>query len=158
MDKNRTFSPYQPPLDIPGLGGEIRADLENLPVVSGEGQGVAFLVDLPQSLLCGSVQLELHDIDVAVGLQDEVDASVRGVVFHLRVQPDQLEDDEEDVSVMQLRVPFRVPANNRLVRGIGEEALEAVEEGVVVSCPYLSHKAAYLERRLRGLNVRIERQ
>ncbi len=51
----------------------------------GEGKGVAFLLDLPQGLLGGAVQLELHDIDVLVGLQDEVDTPVRGVVLHLCV-------------------------------------------------------------------------
>ena len=59
---------------------------------------------------------------------------------------------------MQLRVPFRVPANNRLVRGIGEEALEAVEEGVVIARPYLPNELSDLEGGLRGLYARIERK
>ena len=32
-----TFSPNQPLLDIAGLGREVHADLEDFPVVSGEG-------------------------------------------------------------------------------------------------------------------------
>ena len=152
----QAFLSYQPSFYIPGLGREVRADLDQLPFICGKGQGVAFLLDLPQGLLGGSVQFELHDIDVAIGLQDEVDSSVRGVVFYLRVQADQLEDDEEDVPVMQFRIPLRVPANDRLVGGIGEEALEAAEEGVVIAMLHLFHKTADLERGLWRADTRIE--
>ena len=153
-----TFSPNQPLLDIAGLGREVHADLEDLPIVSGERWGVAFLLDLPQGLLGGSVELELHDIYIAIGLQDEVYTPVRGMVLHLRVQADQLEDDEEDVPVMQLRVSLRLLPGDHLVGCVGEEALEAVEESVVIARPYLPNELSDLEGGLRGLYARIERK
>ena len=67
------------------------------------------------------------------------------MVFHLRVQADQLEDDEEDVPVMQLRVSFRLLPGDHLVGCVGEEALEAVEESVVIARPYLPNELSDLE-------------
>lgn len=37
---------YQPSFNIPGLRGEVHADLENRPSVCGEGLGILFLPDL----------------------------------------------------------------------------------------------------------------
>lgn len=101
---------------------------------------------MPQGLLGGSVELELHDIYIAIGLQDEVYTPVRGMVLHLRVQADQLEDDEEDVPVMQLRVSLRLLPGDHLVGCVGEEALEAVEEGVVIARPYLPNELSDLSK------------
>ena len=80
------------------------------------------------------------------------------MVLHLRVQADQLEDDEEDVPVMQLRVSLRLLPGDHLVGCVGEEALEAVEEGVVIARPYLPNELSDLEGGLRGLYARIERR
>ena len=91
-------------------------------------------------------------------MQYEVYTPVRGMVLHLRVQADQLEDDEEDVPVMQLRVSLRLLPGDHLVGCVGEEALEAVEEGVVIARPYLPNELSDLEGGLRGLYARIERK
>ncbi len=58
---------------------------------------------------------------------------------------------------MQLQIPLRIPADDRLVGDIGEEALQAVEEGIIVATFHRLYKATDLKRSLRSLYIRIER-
>ena len=80
------------------------------------------------------------------------------MVFHLRVQADQLEDDEEDVLVMQLRVSLRLLPGDHLVGCVGKEALQAAEECVVIAAFHFLNKTSYLEGCLCGAYARVERQ
>ncbi len=73
------------------------------------------------------------------------------MVFHLRVQADQLEDDEEDVLVMQLRVSLRLLPGDHLVGCVGKEALQAAEECVVIAAFHFLNKTSYLEGCLAAL-------
>ena len=75
-----------PPLYVPCLGREVHSDFKQLSIVVSERKCIPFIVDLPEYLFGRSVQLELHDINVAFGLQNEVDPPVRGVVFHMGVK------------------------------------------------------------------------
>lgn len=78
------------------------------------------------------------------------------MIFHLSVQPDQSEDDEKYILVMQFRVPFRLLPGDHLVGCVGEEALEAVEESVVIARPYLPNELSDLEGGLRGSDAGIK--
>ena len=69
MKKSR--SRHHPPLDILDRGGEIDPDLDDFPTVVRERFGVALVINLPQGLLRRPVQLELHNINVAIRLQDQ---------------------------------------------------------------------------------------
>ena len=113
---------------------------------------------MPQGIFRGAIQLKLHDVYVTIGLYDEVDTTVWGVVFHLGVKPDQSEDNEKYILVMQLRVSFRLLAGDHLVRGVGEEALQATEESVVITILHLPDKTPDFERSLWGANTGVERK
>ncbi len=56
------------------------------------------------------------------------------------------------------RVPFRLSPGDHLVRGIGEEALQAAEESVVVPAFHFLDKTPDLEGCLRGAYARVERE
>ena len=58
---------------------------------------------------------------------------------------------------MQFRIPFRVPADDRLVGSICEEALQTAEEGVLVATLHLPNESSDLERSLLSLYVSIKR-
>lgn len=67
---------YQPSLDVTGLRGEIHTNLENLSRIVREGKRIPLLLNLAQCLLGGTVQLELHHVDIAIGLQNEIDPTL----------------------------------------------------------------------------------
>lgn len=90
----------EPAFDAAECVAEVDADFVEPARVGGEGVGVASVVDLAEGLLGGAVELEFHDVDEAVGLQDEVDAAAGGVVLGVDVESEELEDDEENVLVV----------------------------------------------------------
>ena len=59
---------HHPTRNIPRLVTEIHANLEQLARVAAEGSGIAFFLDLLQSFFGCAVQLEFHDVNIAVGL------------------------------------------------------------------------------------------
>ena len=65
---------HQPAVDVARLAAEVDAHAEDPARVRDEGAGIVFVLNLPQGLFGGAVQLELHDVDEAVGLQHQVDA------------------------------------------------------------------------------------
>ena len=84
-----------PPLYSPDFVAEIYTYLIEGSAVGGKGSGVAFLIDLADGFFGTAIQLELHDINVAVGLHHHVYATVGCTVFCLGVETQQLEDNEE---------------------------------------------------------------
>ena len=93
-----------PPLYPPDFVTEIYTYLIKGSAIRGKGGSVAFLIDLADGFFGTAIQLELHDVDVAVGLHHHVYATVGCTVFCLSIETQQLEDDEEHVLV----VPFQV--------------------------------------------------
>lgn len=146
------FFLHYPLLYIPRLRTKVHPDLEQLSLILGKRQSVSLLLNLPQRLLCRAIQLELHHIDEAPGLQQQIDASLRSVVLRLDVEADQLEHDEKHVLVVKLKVA------GQLVGSVGKEALQAAEESVVVSGLDLVHELHDLERRFYLVHIRIIRQ
>ena len=61
--------------DVLLLARETHSDTEKSPLVGGVWLGVAFVLDLFQRFGGGAVKLELEDIDVIVGLNDDVGSS-----------------------------------------------------------------------------------
>ena len=138
-----------PPLYPPDFVAEVDTDLIEGSAVGGKGDSIAFLIDLADGFFGSTVQLELHDVDVVVGLHYHVYAAVGRAVFRLSVEAQQLEDDEEHVLV----VPFQVAC--QLVGCVGKEALEAAHEGVGVAASDFPDEAAYLERGVARRKRRI---
>ena len=70
-----TYEPLSshPPLRYsPFLRIKIHADLKQLPLIRGVGQGIALGIDLGQRLLRRTVPLEFKNVDIAVCLDDAV--------------------------------------------------------------------------------------
>ena len=139
-----------PPLYPPDFVAEVDTDLIEGSSVGGKGGSIAFLIDLADGFFGSAVQLELHDVDVAVGLHYHVYATVGRAVFCLSVEAQQLEDDEEHVLV----VPFQVAC--QLVGCVGKEALEAAHEGVGVAAFHFMDKVDNLESRIGLRCVGVE--
>ena len=57
-------------------------------------------MDLLQSFLGTTIQFKLHDVDILLGFQHEIHASLGSVVLDFRVETDQFEDDEKHVLIM----------------------------------------------------------
>ena len=76
---------YNPFVYVPGLAAEVHTYRVDFTAVLRERKGVLLLLDLLQGLLRAPVQLELHHIHIAVGLQHQVYPAARGVVFHLSI-------------------------------------------------------------------------
>ena len=113
-----------PPLYLPDFVAEVDTDLIEGSSVGGKGGSVAFLIDLADGFFGSAVQLELHDVDVVVGLHYHVYATVGRAVFCLSVEAQQLEDDEEHVLV----VPFQVA--RQFVGRVGRTKLLISKEGL----------------------------
>lgn len=84
-------------------------------------------MDLLQSFLGTTIQFKLHDVDILLGFQHEIHASLGSVVLDFRVETDQFEDDEKHVLIM----PFLLA--DQFVRSIGQEAFQSIKKAS--SCP-----------------------
>ena len=129
-----------PRVDIPCLVVEIDPYPEQRPCVGSERQSVLLVLDLLQCLFRRTVQFELHNIDVAVGLQHQVDASARSMVFCFYIEPNQFEDDEQDVLVVYFQIA------NQFVGSVGKETLQADEESLRITRFNLLYEMDDLER------------
>ena len=86
-------------LNVADLVTEVDPDFVDRTAVLGERFGVAFCADLRQSLFRAAVQLEFHDVYVVLCLENQINPSAAGMVFHLYVEPHQLENDVKNVLV-----------------------------------------------------------
>ena len=75
-----------PSLEPSELRAEVRSDLDDGAPVALPREGVALVVNLLQGLFGSAIVLEFHNIDVLVGFQDEVDATIAGLVFGFDVE------------------------------------------------------------------------
>ena len=80
-----------PPVNAPLLGGKINANLEKLARVVGKRAGIALVLYLLQSDVGTLVDLQLKDVDVILGLHQQIHTSVNSVALHLHIQPQQRE-------------------------------------------------------------------
>ena len=90
------------------------------------------VMDLLQSFLGTTIQFKLHDVDILLGFQHEIHASLGSVVLDFRVETDQFEDDEKHVLIM----PFLLA--DQFVRSIGQEAFQSIKKGLQLSCTYFT--------------------
>ena len=109
------------------------------------------VMNLLQSLLGRAVQLEFHHIDKLVSLQDKVNASFTRMIFHLGIEADKLEYDEKHILVMQFLF------TDNLVCSVCKEALQALEERIVVAGTYFTDKLLYLKWRFNVVHAGIIR-
>ena len=108
-------------------------------------------IDLLQRFFGCAVQLELHDIDEFVRLENQINATGTCVVFRLHVETYKLEDDKEYILIVQFQV------TNQFIGSIGEEALQTAEESITVSRFYLVDKLPDLKRSSHCIGIGIER-
>lgn len=81
---------HNPLLDGAGPGGDVDTDFdEGLAVLQFVREHIAFLVDLFQRVLGGTVNLELEDIYAVVGVADGVGTSDGGLDLGADVEPEQ---------------------------------------------------------------------
>ena len=132
-----------PTVDAAVCGGEVHADSEHSSRVVGERAGVAFLFDLREGVVRGGVGLDLYDVDVVLGLDEDVDAAVGGRALCLDIFSHQLDDDvyrvlevflavaldlvvcpgEEGVQFRFLTAPVEILGENGKVTGIRVERM-----------------------------------
>ena len=95
-----------PLLEGVGVAAEHHTDFHNFALVAGEGEGVALLVDLAQSVVGGAVAVELvfEDVDCGLRSHDAVDATVGGVKLVFHIASCKIEDGVEDVLKLSLIV------------------------------------------------------
>ncbi len=116
-----------PAVDAAVCGGEVHTDSEHSSRVVGERAGVAFLFDLREGFVRGGVGLDLDDVDVVLGLDEDVDAAVGGRALCLDIFPHQLDDDVHRVLEVFLAVALD------LVVCPGEEGVQTGHEALWVA-------------------------
>lgn len=118
---------YQPFSQIPFLRIKGDANLYQLSAIHGVGKQITFIVNLPQSLFRGAVQLELKNIEVVCCLYYSIGTAGSGTHFCLRKLSHKLEYEVEHDLVVALRLLVQ------FVWEIGEEAGEAGEESLCLT-------------------------
>lgn len=63
------LSRYNPPLNASCLVTKVYSHLYHLPAIGSKGRGIALLLYLLHGFFCGTVQLELHYVDVIGSLE-----------------------------------------------------------------------------------------
>lgn len=89
------FFANNPPIDGLLFLGEVDADFHELSAIGGEGERVAFGINLRQGFFGRLVVLELHDVDDVVGLDYGVDAARRRFELGLDLDAEQVKDEIE---------------------------------------------------------------
>ena len=112
-----------PLLEGVGVAAEHHADFHHLALVAGEGEGVALLVDLAQSVVGSAVAVEFvfEDVDCGLRSHDAVDAPIGGVKLVFHIASCKIEDGVEDVLKLSLIVEL-----HRLVVHPLEECRESL--------------------------------
>ena len=62
-------SRYNPPLNASCLVTEVYPDLYHLPAIGSKGRGIALLLYLLHGFFGGTIQLELHHVDIVGSLE-----------------------------------------------------------------------------------------
>ena len=83
--------------------------------------------------------------------QNEVYAAPAGVILHFDIETYQLKDDEKYILVMQFLF------TDNLVCSVCKEALQALEERIVVAGTYFTDKLLYLKWRFNVVHAGIIR-
>lgn len=111
-----------PFVDAACLAGEVDTYfIDGAPVVL-KGLGVLLVFNLLKSLVRRFVELEFKDVNVLGCLDEHVDAPVGGVVLHLSVKTNHLENDPEGI----LEIEFCIACY--LVVAASEERVEPLHE------------------------------
>ena len=116
-----------PVLKAAGLRREADAYLVERARIGGVGEGIALLFYLPKGGLHRVVELQLHDVDIVLRLDDDVDAAVAGVSLHVHIEAQELHDDRHAVLEVQLHV------THHLIRPVGEQCLQARHEALDIA-------------------------
>lgn len=126
-----------PGVDRAGLGGDVDADLDEL-LCDRSGfivirsslkpvwNQVPFLIDLLERFLCGSVHLELKDVDPVFGSADGIRPADGGLYLGLGVVAKQRENQVDDRLKMLLGLVLQV------VRYPGEKGFHSFQRPVDV--------------------------
>ena len=122
-----TFSADLPAVNGVGLGGEVDAEFDDLLAGGEERLVVAFFLYLLEGDFRRLVALELDDIDIFVGVENDVYAAARCVILGLDIESHHLEHHRHRV----LEVEFEVSLDFVVVAG--EEGCEAGHEGIYVA-------------------------
>ena len=100
---------HNPFLDGAGPGGDVDADFdEGLAVLQFVREHIAFLVDLFQRVLGGTVNLELEDIYAVVGVADGVGSSDGGFDLGTDIESQQRENQVYDCLVVLLGLVLQI--------------------------------------------------
>lgn len=92
---------HNPFLDGADPGGDVDADFdEGLAVLQFVWEHIAFLVDLFQRVLGGTVNLELEDVDAVVGVADGIGTSDSGLDLGTDIESQQRENQVYDCLVV----------------------------------------------------------
>ena len=99
-----------------------------------EGLGVLLGLDLLEGLIGTLVEFELDDVYVVGCLDEEIDATVAGVMLYFGIEADKSEDDPDGI----LEIEFSI--SGYLVVAIGKESVKALHEFLWLSCTNFFHE------------------
>jgi len=143
---SRIHLPDDPFFDIARFVAEVHADLEEFAIVMCERQCILLVFYLLERFFGSTFQFEFHNVDILVRLEQQIDATFGSMIFCLDIEPDQFEDDEEHILIMQFQI------FHQFVWRVGKEALQTAEECVDFSVFHFLNKFRYLEIRFHTIN------
>ena len=124
-----------------GVAAEHHTDFHHLALVADEGEGVALIVDLAQSVVGSAVAVEFIFEDVNCGLSshDAVDATVGGAKLVFYIASCKIEDGLEDVLKLSLIVEL-----HRLIVHSLEECCESLHSRIQITAINIYSEFVYL--------------
>lgn len=82
---------HRPIINFMSCRIEVDAYLKKFARVVGEGRSVAFVLDLLHGYGSGLVDFQFEDVNIILGLHQDVHASVCGMTLHVDIKAHQLE-------------------------------------------------------------------
>lgn len=104
QDRPRQSVSYLPGINATVLRGKADADFEDLAFVIGKLPGIGLFLNLLKGGLDGVVYLDLNDVDILSGLEQDVNTTIGGGFLHLYILSHEFQDDVHRILEILLRI------------------------------------------------------
>ena len=118
---------YLPGIDATILRSEADADFEDLAFVVSKPAGIGLFLNLLKGGLGGIVYLDLNDVDILPGLEQDVNPAIGGSLLHFYILSHELQNDVHRILEILLRISLN------LIAGLGKERLQLLHKALGVS-------------------------